>query len=113
MAHRVERQIYGVGYRETAAFKDTYGGEPGHVFIECMRIIPERVASDTVLVFSHSVGGGGFLPAITQFARDGHHVCSAAGRAAARWRCITRSRPNARRWRQRLRATRWIAPAPA
>ena len=74
MSHRVERQIYGVGYREAAAFKDTYGGEPGHVFIECMRIVPERVTSDTVLVFSHPVGGGGFLPAITQFARDGHHV---------------------------------------
>ena len=71
MAHRVERQIYGVGYREAAAFKDTYGGEPGHVFIECLRIIPEGVKSDTVLVFSHPVGGGGFLPAITQFARDG------------------------------------------
>ncbi len=46
----------------------------GHVFIECLRIIPEHVTSDTVLVFSHPIGGGGFLPAITQLARDGHHV---------------------------------------
>jgi len=74
MAHTVARQIYAVTYRETAAFKDTYGGEPGHVFIECMRIIPENVESETVLVFSHPIGGGGFLPAITQFARAGHHV---------------------------------------
>jgi len=72
--HTVERHIYGVGYRETAAFKDTYGGEPGHVFIECLRILPANVTSDTVLVFSHPIGGGAFLPAITQLARAGHHV---------------------------------------
>ena len=72
--HSVERQIFGVAYHETAAFKDTYGGEVGHVFIECMRIAPADVESDTVLVFSHPVGGGGFLPAITQLARAGHHV---------------------------------------
>jgi pimeloyl-ACP methyl ester carboxylesterase len=74
MAYRVARQVYGVTYRESAAFKDTYGGEPGHVFIECLRIFPEGVESDTVLVFSHPIGGGAFLPAITQFARAGHHV---------------------------------------
>ncbi len=72
--HNIERQIFGVSYRETAAFKDTYGGEPGNVFIECLRITPANVQSDTVLVFSHPIGGGGFLPAITQLARAGHHV---------------------------------------
>ena len=74
MAYRVARQVYGVTYRETAAFKDTYGGEPGHVFIECLRIHPENVASDTVIVFSHPIGGGAFLPAVTALARAGHHV---------------------------------------
>jgi len=74
MAHRVAREVYGVSYRETAAFKDTYGGEPGHVFIECLRILPVEVASDTVLVFSHPVGGGAFLPMVTELARAGHHV---------------------------------------
>ena len=74
MAANITRQIYGVAYTETAAFKDTYGGEPGHVFIECMLITPDDSTSDTVLVFSHPVGGGGFLPAITQLARAGHHV---------------------------------------
>ncbi len=74
MSYTVARQIYGVSYRETAAFKDTYGGEPGHVFIECLRIAPENVASETVLVFSHPIGGGAFLPAITELARAGHHV---------------------------------------
>ena len=71
---QIEREIFGVGYRETTAFKDTYGGEVGHVFIECLRIKPANVDSDTVLVFSHPIGGGAFLPAITQLARAGHHV---------------------------------------
>jgi pimeloyl-ACP methyl ester carboxylesterase len=74
MSHSIVRQIYGATYLETAAYKDTYGGEPGHVFIECLRILPENVDSDTVLVFSHPIGGGAFLPAITQLARAGHHV---------------------------------------
>jgi hypothetical protein len=74
MAAPVARHIYGVSYTETAAFKDTYGGEPGHVFIECMLIAPENTRSDTVLVFSHPVGGGGFLPAINALAKAGHHV---------------------------------------
>ena len=74
MASPVTRHIYGVTYTETAAFKDTYGGEPGHVFIECMLIAPENTRSDTVLVFSHPVGGGGFLPAINALAKAGHHV---------------------------------------
>ena len=74
MAHRVIRETYGVVYREQAQFKDTYGGEPGVVFIECMRIIPDGLASRTVLVFSHPIGGGAFLPIMSQLARQGLHV---------------------------------------
>lgn len=74
MVHRVVRESYGVVYRETAAFKDTYGGEPGSVFIECMRILPAEVPSRTVFVFSHPVGGGAFLPIMNQLARAGLHV---------------------------------------
>ena len=54
--------------------KTRTAAKPGHVFIECLRINPENVESDTVLVFSHPIGGGAFLPAITQLARAGHHV---------------------------------------
>jgi pimeloyl-ACP methyl ester carboxylesterase len=74
MAHKVLRESYGVVYQEKAAFKDTYGGEPGSVFIECMRIIPADLASRTVFVFSHPVGGGAFLPIMNQLARAGLHV---------------------------------------
>lgn len=74
MAYRVIRESYGVVYREQAAFKDTYGGEPGSVFIECMRILPEDHRSRTLLVFSHPIGGGSFLPIMNQLARSGQHV---------------------------------------
>jgi pimeloyl-ACP methyl ester carboxylesterase len=74
MAHRVNREIYGVAYVEKTAFKDTYGGEVGHVFIECVRLVPEHIESETVLVFSHPIGGGAFLPMVSELARAGHHV---------------------------------------
>jgi pimeloyl-ACP methyl ester carboxylesterase len=74
MAYRVDRELYGVAYVEKAAFKDTYGGEVGHVFIECVRLVPQGVTSDTVLVFSHPIGGGAFLPMVNELARAGHHV---------------------------------------
>jgi alpha-beta hydrolase superfamily lysophospholipase len=70
----IRRHVYGVAYTEVQAFKDTYGGEPGHVFLECMLIAPEATKSDTVLVLSHPVGGGAFLPIVGQLARAGHHV---------------------------------------
>lgn len=71
---RVVREAYGVVHREHAAFKDTYGGEPGTVFIECMRIYPDGILSDTLMVFSHPVGGGSFLPIMATLARSGIHV---------------------------------------
>ena len=74
MAHRVIRESYGVVYREQAAFKDTYGGEPGTVFIECMRIMPADLPAKTLVVFSHPIGGGSFLPIMGQLARSGLHV---------------------------------------
>ncbi len=74
MSERIERDLYGVAYREKASFKDTYGGEPGHVFIECVRIRPAGVDSKTLLVFSHPIGGGAFLPVMGELARAGHHV---------------------------------------
>ncbi|MDA1074649.1 MAG: alpha/beta fold hydrolase [Proteobacteria bacterium] len=74
MAYSVKRESYGVVYKEEAAFKDTYGGEPGSVFIECMRISPEDHASDQVVVFSHPIGGGSFLPIMSTLARAGMHV---------------------------------------
>jgi len=72
--HKIVRHPYGLSFTEKADFKDTYGGEVGHVFLECMQIRPRDVESSTVVVFSHPVGGGAFLPIMTALARAGHHV---------------------------------------
>ena len=71
---RVIRHPYMIGVREQAKFKDTYGGEPGWVFIEGMQIRPEDRDSKTAIVFSHPIGGGAFLPMMTGLAEAGHHV---------------------------------------
>lgn len=78
--HRVRREAFGIGYAEQAEFKDTYGGVEGFVFLEAYRILPEDVPSDTVLLFMHPVGGGAYLPMVTQLAREGNHVIYANSR---------------------------------
>lgn len=69
------REPYAIGYKDPSPLKDTYGGPTGRVFIECMRIRPaaeERAQS--VVVFSHPIGGGSFLPLVTALAAAGTHV---------------------------------------
>jgi pimeloyl-ACP methyl ester carboxylesterase len=73
-AYRVVRHPYMIGFQEQAGFKDTYGGEPGWVFIEGMQVRPEGRDSTTAIVFSHPIGGGAFLPLMTGLAAAGHHV---------------------------------------
>lgn len=71
---KVIREPYGLAYAEKAGFKDVYGGAGGTVFVECMRIRPAEGNSKSVIVFSHPVGGGSFLPMVTALARAGLHV---------------------------------------
>jgi len=71
---RVVREPYGYTYAEHARLKETYGGPTGQVFVECMRIRPEEGDSDTVILFSHPIGGGSFLPLVTALAKAGRHV---------------------------------------
>jgi pimeloyl-ACP methyl ester carboxylesterase len=71
---RVVREPYGYAYAERSRLKETYGGPDGQVFVECMRIRPEVGDSDTVILFSHPIGGGSFLPLVTALARAGRHV---------------------------------------
>ncbi len=70
----IVREPYAVVYKEKSGFKDTYGGAGGHVFVECMRIAPTASPSKSVVVFSHPIGGGSFLPLVTALARAGIHV---------------------------------------
>jgi pimeloyl-ACP methyl ester carboxylesterase len=70
----IVREPYGVVHTDPDPMKDTYGGSTGIVFVECMRIRPVAHESRTVVVFSHPIGGGAFLPMVTALARSGTHV---------------------------------------
>lgn len=70
----VVREAYGFAHADTSRLKEVYGGPTGQVFVECMRIRPETGDSQTVIVFSHPIGGGAFLPMVTALAAAGRHV---------------------------------------
>jgi alpha-beta hydrolase superfamily lysophospholipase len=72
--HETMHEVYPILFAEDAAFKDTYGGMSGMVFLESHRIVPRDVDSDTVVVFMHPTGGGAFLPFVQALARAGLHV---------------------------------------
>lgn len=72
--HEIELIAYPIVFTEEAAFKDTYGGNEGAVLLESYLYRPVGVPSDTVIVFSHPVGGGAYLPMVRSLARTGHHV---------------------------------------
>ena len=74
MSHDVDLLAYPIVFSEPAAFKDTYGGDEGVVVLESYLYRPRDVESDTVIVFSHPVGGGAYLPMVRSLARAGHHV---------------------------------------
>jgi len=71
---RIVREPYGFAHKEVTKIKDVYGGPTGSVFVECMRIRPEAVDSKSVILFSHPVGGGSFLPMVTALAAAGRHI---------------------------------------
>jgi len=70
----VVREPYGFVHADTSRLKEVYGGPSGQVFVECMRIRPDDLESKTVIVFSHPIGGGSFLPLVSALAHGGRHV---------------------------------------
>ena len=70
----VVREPYGYQSKDPSKLKEVYGGAAGAVFVECMRIRPETGTSKSVILFSHPIGGGSFLPLVTALAAAGHHV---------------------------------------
>jgi pimeloyl-ACP methyl ester carboxylesterase len=70
----IVREPYGYAYKEESRLKEVYGGAAGRVFVECMRIAPVDVPSRTVILFSHPIGGGSFLPLVNALAKGGRHV---------------------------------------
>jgi pimeloyl-ACP methyl ester carboxylesterase len=78
---KVIREPYGFVHADPSPLKEVYGGPSGQVFVECMRIRPEDSdglkegsGGKTVIVFSHPIGGGSFLPLVSALAHAGHHV---------------------------------------
>ncbi|MEL7113593.1 MAG: alpha/beta hydrolase, partial [Pseudomonadota bacterium] len=68
------REPYLVLHQETSGFKDVYGGAGGTVVVECMKIVPKDSTSKSVIIFSHPIGSGAFLPLVSALAYAGHHV---------------------------------------
>ncbi len=73
MSVNFQRIPYLVVFDEISAFKDTYGGAIGKVAVEAMQLKPE-VPSDSVVIFSHPIGGGSWLPLVTMLAKMGVHT---------------------------------------
>ena len=70
---KYQRIPYLVVYSEQSAFKDTYAGEIGKVVVENFHLKPEE-DSDSVVIFSHPIGGGGWLPLVGTMAKNGIHT---------------------------------------
>ena len=68
-----QRIPYLIVYDEESAFKDTYAGQIGKVVVEAMHLKP-AVPSDSVVIFSHPIGGGAWLPLVTVLAKLGVHT---------------------------------------
>lgn len=73
MSVNFQRIPYLVVFDEVSAFKDTYGGALGKVAVEAMQLKPD-VPSDSVVIFSHPIGGGSWLPLVTMLAKMGVHT---------------------------------------
>ncbi|MEN9926671.1 MAG: hypothetical protein RL268_2797, partial [Pseudomonadota bacterium] len=70
---KYERIPYLVLFSEQSAFKDTYGGEIGKVSVEC-HLLKSEEPSDAVVIFSHPIGGGAYLPLVGTIAKMGVHA---------------------------------------
>ena len=68
-----DRVPYLIAFDEVSAFKDTYGGAIGKVVVEAHHLKP-HTPSDSVVIFSHPIGGGAYLPLVGMLARMGVHT---------------------------------------
>ena len=72
--YEIERLPYMTVFQEPVGDKDTYGGEAGFVVLEQQLIRPKDRDSDTIVVFSHPIGRGAYLPICGGLAHAGFHV---------------------------------------
>ncbi|WP_343599743.1 alpha/beta hydrolase [Mycobacterium sp.] len=74
LRHQYDRIPYLVAFQNNSAVRDVYGGLAEMTILESHLLTPRDVASDTVIVFMHPIGGGAYLPIVGALARAGHHV---------------------------------------
>ena len=72
--YKYERVPYLVVYEDKSAFKDTYAGEIDRVALTCQLLRPEGRPSKTVVIWSHPIGGGAYLPMMAALAKAGVHT---------------------------------------
>ena len=79
MAEKLIRTPFPIVTVEKSVFKETYGGAEDIVTVFCT-LIRTPAPSDTCLVTMHPIGGTGWLPIMSQFARAGLHVLACDSR---------------------------------
>jgi alpha-beta hydrolase superfamily lysophospholipase len=71
---KYDRIPYLVVYQDKSAFKDTYAGEIDVIALSCQLLKPEGSPSKTVVIWSHPIGGGFYLPMMAALAKAGVDV---------------------------------------
>ena len=79
MSVRVIREPFPIVSAEKSSFKETYGGADDIVMVFCT-LIRTVEPSETCLVTMHPIGGTGWLPVMSQFARSGLHILACDSR---------------------------------
>ena len=79
MAEKLIRTPFPIVSVEKSGFKETYGGAEDIVTVFCT-LIRTSAPSDTCLVTMHPIGGTGWLPIMSTFARAGLHVLACDSR---------------------------------
>jgi dienelactone hydrolase len=72
--YKYDRIPYLVIFDEKAGFKDTYGGQLDRVVLEAQLLMPKDRPSKTVIIITHPIGGGQYLPMPSTLAKHGMHV---------------------------------------
>src|SRR6202789_1341388 len=73
-AYKYDRIPYLVAFDEKSGFKDTYGGQIDRVVLEAQLLVPKGRPSKTVIIITHPIGGGQYLPMPSTLAKHGMHV---------------------------------------
>ena len=69
-----ERVPYLIFYQDKSPFKETYGGPMDFGALKSHLLRPAEPKTNNVIVFMHPVGGGEYLPMITELAKAGYPV---------------------------------------